>query len=102
MKRVSLNSEPCLPKSAIIDLNPDELLYYRSMFNLNNCRGNCNFLDDLFDRLHALNEIEDVNLKIFHKITWIKKSKLLVNHISYDCRSRQMVKNVIKSKIGKK
>ena len=98
---MSLNSEPCLPKS-IIDLNPDELLYYQSMFNLNNCRGNCNLLDDLFDRLHALNETEDVNLKIFNKIIGIKESKLLVNHISCDWRSRQMVKNVIKSKIGKK
>ena len=34
---VSLNNEPCVNRSALMDLNPIELNYYSLMISLNKC-----------------------------------------------------------------
>ena len=34
---VSLNDEPCMIRPTLIDLNPVELKYYRSVISLNTC-----------------------------------------------------------------
>ena len=31
---MSLNDKPCLARSAVTDLNPDDLLYYPTFFSL--------------------------------------------------------------------
>ena len=36
-KCMSLNSEPYIVRSTVIDLNPDELNYYPFMISLNKC-----------------------------------------------------------------
>ena len=36
-KCVSLNDEPCMIRPTLIDLNPVELKYYRSVISLNTC-----------------------------------------------------------------
>ena len=42
---ISLNDEPCLVRSNLIDLNPNKLHYYPFMVGLDRSDGNCNTLD---------------------------------------------------------
>ena len=41
---VSLNDEPCIVRSTIIDLNPVELKCYPLIISLDKCNGSCNVL----------------------------------------------------------
>ena len=43
-KYVSLNDEPCIVRSTIIDLNPVELKCYPLIISLDKCNGSCNVL----------------------------------------------------------
>ena len=43
-KCVSLNDEPCIVRSTIIDLNPVELKCYPLIISLDKCNGSCNVL----------------------------------------------------------
>ena len=44
---VSLNNEPCIPRSTLIDLNPFKLNYYPFIISLNKYNGSFNAVDDL-------------------------------------------------------
>ena len=41
-KCLFLNDEPCMVRPTLIDINPNELKYYRFMISLNKCAGSCN------------------------------------------------------------
>ena len=53
MSWISLNNQPCLTRSIVIDLNPDkynERLHFSAfMVNLNRYNGSCNTFDDLVE-----------------------------------------------------
>ena len=43
-KWVSLNDEPCMDSTTLIDINPVELKYYQFMISLDKCNGSFNVL----------------------------------------------------------
>ena len=43
-KCMSSNSEQCITRPVLIDLNPVELNYYSFMISLDKCNGSCNAL----------------------------------------------------------
>ena len=59
----------------LIDLNPDELLYYPYMVSLDRCNGTCNTLHDLSDKSCVPDKSQDVNVKVFNLTTRICESK---------------------------
>ena len=65
---VSPNYQLCTVIPAIIDLNPDELLFYLVMVSLGWSVESCNNVEDPFGRICVPNKIEDVNLKVFNRI----------------------------------
>ena len=56
------------------------------MVNLDRCDGNCNTFDDSSNGICFQNETEDVNVTAFIMIIGINKSKILIKHISCNCR----------------
>ena len=61
-----------------------ELKYYPFMISLDKCKGSCNTLSEISDRMYVSNKTKDVNLNVFNMITKRKKneSKTLIKHIS--------------------
>ena len=47
-KCVSLDNEPCMTKSTLVDLNHIELDYYSFIMNLDKCNGSCHVADNLY------------------------------------------------------
>ena len=47
-KCISLNSEPCLARLTLIDLDSNKLHCYSFMVSLDRCNGSYNALDDPF------------------------------------------------------
>ena len=85
---ISLNNQPCITKTTLINLNPDEddqgLQYYPFMDNLDRCNRSCNTFDDPSARICVPNKKEIVDINVFNMIKRINESKIL-KHISCDC-----------------
>lgn len=45
-KRTSLNNQPCIARTTLIDENPDELPYHPFVISVNKCGGSCDTIDD--------------------------------------------------------
>ena len=69
--------------SAPFDLNPDELYHYPFIISIIWCNGSCDPFKDQFGKVWMSIKMEDVNLKLFNMIKWIKDNK---KHTSCECR----------------
>ena len=56
---VSVNDQPCIVRSTLIDLNPIELKYYPFMISLDKFTGSCNVLSA---NICVPKEIKDMNV----------------------------------------
>ena len=65
-KRISLNNQPSLVRSRLIDLNINELCYYLFLVSLDRYDECFNTLDDLSDRTCVPSKTEDANSKLFN------------------------------------
>ena len=70
-QNVSLNNEPCMTRSTLIDLIHVELNYYSFMISIDKCNGSCNSVDDLFMERCIQRETKDVNAEVFNMIAKI-------------------------------
>ena len=75
-----INSEPCMIRPFLIDLNPIELKYHPFMINLDKCSGSCNSVDDLYTKICVPTKRKDVNVKVFNMITNTHEAKALAKH----------------------
>ena len=85
-KFISLNNEQCMTQYTLINLDPNEhiegLCYYTFAVNLDRCMGSCDTLNNLSNKVCVPNKTEDLNLSVFHMLTGIYESKILIKHIS--------------------
>ena len=56
-KCLFLNDEPCMVRSALIDMNPVELEYYPYIISLNKYTGSCNILSP---KIYVPKETKDI------------------------------------------
>ena len=70
----SLNEEPYMFKSALIDLYPIELNYYPFMISLDKCNGSCNILSP---KICVPKKTKDVSVKVFNMITNKNEAKTM-------------------------
>ena len=102
MKCISLNSELCIARTMLIDLNSDEhnrgLCYYSFMGFVDTCNESWNTLDGPSNRICVPNKTEDVKPNVFKMMTRINEWKTLVKHISCNCRCKSDEKNAIQIK----
>ena len=72
----------------LINLNAVELNYYPFIISLDKYNGCCNAVDDLSTKICVPSETKDVNVEVFNTITKINEAKILVKHISRDCKCK--------------
>ena len=46
MKCLSLNNQPCETRLTLVDINPQEVLFYSFTVSINKCGGSCDTIDD--------------------------------------------------------
>ena len=91
-KCMSLANPKCKIQPTLISLNPSEysqeLHYYPFAVKLYRCVGNCNTLNDLYNKVCVPNKTEHLNLSMFNMITGINESKTLSKHLSCEWKCR--------------
>ena len=65
-----------------------EFHYYLFVVKLDRGVGSCNTLNDLSNKICGPNKTEDLNLSMFNMITGINESKILIKHISRECKCK--------------
>ena len=85
---MSLNNEPCMIMSTVIDLNPIGLNYYPFMISLDKCDGSFNAVDGLSTKICVPTKEKDLNVKVFTMIRKIYEAKTLVKLIPCDCNCK--------------
>ena len=85
-KRVSLNDEPCMLRSTVIDFNPIELKYYQFMISLGTCNGSCNALSP---KICVPKKVKNINVKVFNMIINKNETKKMTKHISCNCKCKR-------------
>ena len=75
------------------------LRYYPYSVYLDKCKGSCNTLDDISNKICVSNKTEDLNLKVFNLITGTNESKKLTNIYHTNINVNSMVGNVTQIKI---
>ena len=58
-----LNNQPCYARPALVNINSEESLFYQFTVTLNKCGGNCNTIDDPYNRDFVSNKVKNLNLK---------------------------------------
>ena len=94
-KCLSLNDEPCIIRSTLIDLNPVEFKYYPFTISLDKFNGSCNIL---------LPKIcvpkKTINVKVFNMITNKNKLKQWQNIFHVIVNANSIVQHLIQIKNG--
>ena len=80
-KCLFLYDEPCMVRSTLTDMNPNELKYYPSMISLNKCTGRSR-------KICVSKETKDISVKAFNMITNKDEAKAMTEHISCDCKCK--------------
>ena len=80
-KCLFLNDEPCMVRSTLIKMNPNELKYYPLMISLNKCTESCSVLSP---KICVTKETKDTNVKVFNMITNKYEVKEMTEHILCD------------------
>ena len=81
-----------MSQSILINLHANgysqEFHYYLFVVKLDRGVGSCNTLNDLSNKICGPNKTEDLNLSMFNMITGISESKILIKHISRECKCK--------------
>ena len=74
-KYISLNNQKCMTQPTLVNLHPHEYCQefhcYPLVVKLDWCVGNCNTLNDLYNKVCIPNKTGDLNLSVFNMITGI-------------------------------
>ena len=77
-----------MTRTTLIYLNSVELNSYSFMINLDKCSGSCNAVDDLSTKVRVPSKTKDITVKVFIMRTKINEAKILIKHISCDCKCK--------------
>ena len=84
-KCLFLNDEPCMVRSTLIDMNPNELKCYPFMISLNKCTRSCNVLSS---KICLAKKTKDPNVKSFNMVTNRDEALAMTKHVSCDCKCK--------------
>ena len=77
-KCLSFNTEPCMIRPLVINLNHTELKYYPFMISADKCSRHCTSVNHLSIRICVPSKARDVNIKLFDVIRNINEAKTMV------------------------
>ena len=87
-----------MSRPKILDINPNEPVFYPCSIKVNKCSGDCNNINDPMAKLCIHNIVKDMNIKVFNllarinetrKIVWHERCKCVCRLTSAICNDRQ-------------
>ena len=82
---VSVINEKCISRPKILDINPNEPVFYPYSIKVNKCSGDCNNINDPMVKLCVPNIVKDINSKVFNLLARINETRKIVWHETCKC-----------------
>ena len=60
-----MKNQECRARPEVININSNDLLFYRYSILVNQCSGSCNNINDPFAKLCLPDVVKDINVKVF-------------------------------------
>ena len=75
---ISMNNQKRMSRPKIMDINPNELVFFPYSIKINKCSGSCNNINDPFAKLCVPNIIKNINVKVFNLMSKINETRQIV------------------------
>ena len=93
LNMVKVKSLECMPvvfgmhasRPKILDINPNEPVFYPYSIKVNKCSGSCNNINDPFTKLRVPDITKNINVKVFNLMGRINETRQIVWHETCKC-----------------
>ena len=99
LKCMLMNNQKSMSRPEIMDLNPNEPVFFPYLIKINKCSGSCNTINDPYAKLCVPDITKNINVKVFNlmaringtrQIVWHETCKCICRLTSAVCNSRQI------------
>ena len=85
LKCMSVVNQKCISRPKILDINPNEPVFYPYNIKVNKCSGSCNTINDPFAKLCVPDITKNINVKVFNLMARINETRQIVWHETCKC-----------------
>ena len=85
---MSVVNQKCMPGPKILDINPNESLYYPSSVKLNKCSSSCNDINHPFAKLCIPDVTKNVNIELYNLLAQVNETRHMLWHETCKCVCR--------------
>ena len=83
-----MNNEECKIRSEIINVNPNEPMFYPYSITINKYKGSCNTINDPYAKLCVPDNIKKINVKVFNLMSRTNEKRHKGWHKTCKCKCR--------------
>ena len=88
LKCISMNNQKCKVRSAIINVNSDEPIFYPFSIKRSICRGSCNNINDPYAKMCVPDVVKNLNVKVFNLMSRTNETRHIEWHETCKCKCR--------------
>ena len=88
LKCVSISNQECNVKSAMVNINSNEPLFYPYSVLVNKCSGNCDDIDNPYAILCFPDVVKNINIKVFNLMSRTNETRYVSWHETCACKCR--------------
>ena len=94
---MSVVNQKCMSRPKILDINPNEPIFYPYSIKVNKCSGSCNNINDPFAKLCVPDITKNINVKVLNIMARINETRQIVwqeDKCRCECKEDQINKMV--------
>ena len=75
-----MSNQECKVRTAIMNINSNEPLFYPYSIAVNRCSGSCNDIDNSYAKLCVSHVVKNMNIKVFNLISRVNETRHVSQH----------------------
>ena len=85
---ISIKNQECKVRPKIVDINSNNPIFYPFSVNINKFSGNCNNINDPYEKICVPDTVKNVNVKVFNLMSNNNETKYMKWHETCKCICR--------------
>ena len=77
---ISLNNQECKVRPEIVDVSSNNPIFYPFSVKLNSCGGNCNSINDPYEKICVADVVKNLDVKVFNPMSRSNETKSIKLH----------------------
>ena len=85
---ISMNNQACKTRPQIVNVNSNNPIFYLFSIKTSKCSGNCNNINDPYERICIPDIIKNLNFKVFILMSRTNETRFIEWHETCKCECR--------------